>query len=69
MFQGFQLMLGLTLCLLLVQPFASFAVEEFKVSKNGKGEQIWFEAEAFDERDSKDVCDSTHYLKVGASAS
>ncbi|RKU20167.1 hypothetical protein C6500_09430 [Candidatus Poribacteria bacterium] len=55
MFQRFQATLGLTLCLLLVQPFASFAVEEFKVSKNGKGEQIWFEAEAFDERDSADV--------------
>ena len=55
MLQRFQGMIGLTLSLLLVQPFASFAVEEFKVSKNGKGEQIWFEAEAFDERDSADV--------------
>ena len=28
----------------------ALAVEEFRVSKYGKGEQIWFEAEAFDER-------------------
>ncbi len=55
MFQRFQLTLGLTLCFLLLQPFVSFAVEEFKVSKNGKGEQIWFQAEAFDERDSDEV--------------
>jgi len=55
MYQRFQLTFGLTLCLLLIQPFTSLAVEEFKVSKNGKGEQIWFEAEAFDERDSDDV--------------
>ena len=55
MYQRFQRKLGLTLCLLMIQPFTSFAVEEFKVSKNGKSEQIWFEAEAFDERDSDDV--------------
>lgn len=55
MLQKCQLIFGLALCLLLIQPFAGFAVEEFKVSKNGKGEQIWFEAEAFDERDSDDV--------------
>ncbi|RKU32280.1 hypothetical protein C6499_03465 [Candidatus Poribacteria bacterium] len=50
-----QLTLSLALCLLLMQPFAGFAVEEFKVSKFGKGKQVWFEAEAFDERDSEDV--------------
>lgn len=55
MFRRLQLTLGLTFCLLLIQSLSSFAVEEFKVSKNGKGEQIWFEAEAFDERDSGDV--------------
>ena len=54
MLQKCQLIFGLTLCL-LIQPFTGFAVEEFKVSENGKGEQIWFEAEAFDERDSDDV--------------
>ena len=55
MVQRLQLMLILVLGFLLIQPFTSFAVEEFKVSENGKGEQIWFEAEAFDERDSEDV--------------
>ena len=55
MFQNCQLIFGLVLCLLLIQPFTGFAVEEFKVSKNGKGEQIWFEAETFDERDSENV--------------
>ena len=55
MFQRLQRILGLVPCLLLIQPVASFAVEEFKVSANGKGEQIWFQAEAFDERDSDDV--------------
>ena len=50
-----QLMLSLAVCLLLMQPSIGFAVEEFKVSEYGKGEQIWFEAEAFDERDSEDV--------------
>ena len=55
MLQRVQLTLSLALAFLLLQPFTGFAVEEFKVSKNGKGEQIWFEAEAFDERDSEDV--------------
>ena len=50
-----QLVLSLAVCLLLMQPFIGFAVEEFKVSEYGKGEQIWFEAEAFDERDSEDA--------------
>ena len=50
-----QLVFSLAVCLLLMQPFIGFAVEEFKVSENGKGEQIWFEAEAFDERDSEDA--------------
>ncbi len=55
MFRKCQLVLSLAVCLLLMQPFMGFAVEEFKVSENGKGEQIWFEAEAFDERDSEDA--------------
>ena len=55
MLQKCQLTLSLALCLLLMQPFIGFAVEEFKVSEYGDGEQIWFEAEAFDERDSEDV--------------
>ena len=55
MLQKCQLTLSLALCLLLIQPLTSFAVEEFKVSENGKGEQVWFEAEAFDDRDSEDV--------------
>ena len=55
MYQKCLLTLSLAISLLLIQPFTSFAVEEFKVSQNAKGEQIWFEAEAFDERDSEDV--------------
>ncbi len=55
MLQKCQLMLSFAVCLLLMQPFTGFAVEEFKVSEYGKGEQIWFEAEAFDERDSEDA--------------
>ena len=55
MLQKYQLILGLAFSFLLIQPITSFAVEEFKVSKFGKGEQVWFEAEAFDERDSEDV--------------
>ena len=55
MLRKYQLTLNLTVCLLLMQPVMGFAVEEFKVSENGKGEQIWFEAEAFDERDSEDI--------------
>ncbi len=34
----------------LLIPAALWAVEEFKVSEYGDGVQIWFEAEAFDER-------------------
>lgn len=55
MFQRCQLTLCFVFCFLLIQPFTGFAVEEFRVSKYGSGEQIWFEAEAFDERDSADV--------------
>ena len=55
MLQKCQLILGLVFCFLLIQPITGFAVEEFKVSEYGKGEQVWFEAEAFDERDSEDV--------------
>ncbi|MEC8893784.1 MAG: hypothetical protein VX901_10720 [Candidatus Poribacteria bacterium] len=36
--------------LVLFSSSVVLAVEEFRVSKYGKGEQIWFEAEAFDER-------------------
>jgi len=50
-----QMVLGLTLCFMLMYAVSGFAVEVFKVSKYGKGEQIWFEAEAFDERDSDDI--------------
>ena len=39
----------------LLGALPSFAVEAFKVSNYGKGVQVWFEAEAFDERDSDDV--------------
>ncbi len=35
-------------------PAALLAVDEFKVSENGDGVQIWFEAEAFDERSPND---------------
>lgn len=55
MLQKSHLSLGLTICCLLILPLTSIAVEEFKVSKNGKGEQIWFEAEAYDDRDSDEV--------------
>ena len=55
MFQKCQLTFGLILCCLLIQPLTGFAVEGFKVSQYGDGEQIWFEAEAFDDRDSADV--------------
>lgn len=55
MLQKCQLTFGLIVCFLLIQPLTGFAVEGFKVSKYGSGEQIWFEAEAFDERDSEDV--------------
>ena len=55
MLQRCQLTFGLVFCCLLLQPFTGFAVEEFRISKYGSGEQIWFEAEAVDERDSADV--------------
>ena len=47
--------MSVAFCFLLIQPITGFAVEEFKVSKFGKGEQVWFEAEAFDERDSAEA--------------
>ena len=49
------LVVYLILCLVLMSAFVSFAVEEFKVSENGNGKQVWFEAEHFDERDSEDI--------------
>jgi hypothetical protein len=55
MFQKCLLTLSLVLGLLLMSTFTGFAVEDFKVSAYGKGVQIWFEAEHFDERDSEDV--------------
>lgn len=39
-----------TLALLLLVAASVYAVEPFKVSSYGGGHQIWFEAEAFDER-------------------
>ncbi len=55
MIQKFQLT-GIAVCLLMLfSTLSGFAVEAFKVSKYGKGVQLWFEAEAFDERDSDDV--------------
>ena len=40
---------GILLCAsILLRP--ALAVEKFKVSSNGSGQQIWFEAEDFDER-------------------
>ena len=39
-----------TLIVVFLAPTVLWAVEEFKVSEYGNGVQIWFEAEAFDER-------------------
>jgi len=36
--------------LVLVNILPSFAVDDFRISQYGRGNQIWFEAEAFDER-------------------
>ena len=55
MFQKCQLTLGVICCFLFMQPFTGFAVDEIKVSKYGKGVQVWFQAEDFDERDSDEV--------------
>ena len=41
----------ITLIVLISVPMPAYAVEEFRVSSNGAGVQIWFEAEAFDARD------------------
>jgi hypothetical protein len=41
---------GVSLILLLLLGISAHAVKEFKVSNYNRGHQIWFEAEAFDER-------------------
>jgi hypothetical protein len=51
---------GLLLAILILIPGVVQAVEEFKVSAYGAGVQIWFEAEAFDER----IPDSNQYFRV-----
>lgn len=48
------------LFMLVCVPISVFAVKEFKVSANGGGVQIWFEAEAFDERNPE----GEQYFKV-----
>ena len=55
-----QVLIGALLMLLLVV-MPTYAVEVYKVSQNAGGHQIWFEAEAFDERnpDNED-----HYVVV-----
>ncbi len=42
--------IAFTFTLIFLIPATLWAVEEFKVSEYGNGVQIWFEAEAFDER-------------------
>ncbi len=51
----YQLVFGLILSFALITVVTVFAVEEIKVSEYGKGKQVWFQAEHFDERDSEDV--------------
>jgi len=51
---------GLVLAILILTPVTVQAVEEFKVSAFSGGVQIWFEAEAFDERRP----DSDQYYRV-----
>ncbi|MDE0483660.1 MAG: hypothetical protein OXI67_13850, partial [Candidatus Poribacteria bacterium] len=51
----YQLVFGLILIFALMTVVTVFAVEETKVSEYGKGKQVWFQAEHFDERDSEDV--------------
>ena len=55
MITKFQFIFGLILAFVLINALNGFAVKEFKISEYGKGKQIWFEAEHFDERDSEDV--------------
>ena len=43
-------LIAFVLVIVLSIPTALWAVEEFKVSQYEGGHQIWFEAEAFDER-------------------
>ena len=52
--------LVLTLTVLIVLPELAMGVEEFRVSENGGGVQIWFEAEAFDERNPE----GDRYFKI-----
>ncbi|MDE0426442.1 MAG: hypothetical protein OXN25_16445 [Candidatus Poribacteria bacterium] len=46
MLQKYHLPFGLAVCFLLMYPFTSFAVEEFKVSKNGKGDTTFSAGQA-----------------------
>ena len=55
MITKFQLLLGLILSVGFFTVLGVLAVEELKVSENGDGVQVWFQAEHFDERDSDDV--------------
>lgn len=57
-------LLILAVLILISIPGSTWAVEEFKVSSNFGGIQIWFEAEAFDERNP----DSEQYFKVATPA-
>ncbi len=50
MTQWYQRALLIVSLVLLMVTMPTYAVEIFKVSSYGKGHQIWFEAEAFDER-------------------
>lgn len=45
------IMLFIILSLLILVPMPAQAVSEFRISANGAGVQIWFEAEKFDDRD------------------
>ncbi len=54
------ILLVLALVVLILPPGLVMAVEEFRVSEFGGGVQIWFEAEAFDERNPE----GNRYFKV-----
>jgi len=51
---------ALVVAILISVPSIVWAVEEFRVSEYGAGVQIWFEAEAFDERNPE----GTRYFQV-----
>ncbi len=50
-----QILLGIFVALLLITT-PVYAVKDFKISNYGGANQIWFEAEDFDERDPADFC-------------